>query len=837
MSEIEELEGGHRRRRRPGSETTPEVAPDQGSEQEEGAEVGSLTDVASDLQGIYGNQLVGAALRGGTDDALASTLAAHLGAAVGGLGAWAQEGADSNQAMCRAMRHASGGGEEEMGAPKNLGTGGSALPDQVRQRMQAAMGHDFAHVRVHTGGSAGQQAKDINALAFTAGSHIYFGSGEFQPGTAKGVRLIAHELTHVIQHDEHRLSLPDSDRDISKPTDPNEVEAYANEGEVLSELQTVDAALAEGIGDVSMEPARTTGEIVDAVAEGAEAQATTSIGSGVHRAVENPSTPVDPDTTDDWDRAHRPIDLQDGFAADGADKPQSEFSNHVEVVNWEVQLLETRLDPLRMPSTVPDEMLFEIVYQSEDGKDGPGECRGVGTAVVGQDGTAQDPNVEVKSIENALYISGSPTVDDVKQGGLGDCYFLGALINVLHHDPERIRQAVHLDGDNVRFSFWTSPDNGTTWTRESVTTDRTALQWIDTTDPTYNDDGLLYSKARIAASPITSDHFAEVDEDSWLKVVRADVYEMALWAPLMEKAYARISERSNQYGGYREPASSDPGYQQIDGGIANYVYGLFYGADLVGHPEFQGVAYAPGQDALQGNKDAIANLLRVGGYRTGDGDTLETDEHVMMTVATFTETSINRLVSIIDHCNGLVEMRRYSSLQRVMGQIKELEAAWRAVEANPSSTDVDKAASLGRLSRGCERQVQPGAWPLLESESASPVWAELALHLSIVANLGADSSDGERSVYADHSYSVLGASFAGADGSALGLNLDNLDAKLTDISATESTVTLRNPHRTGEPTLPTIDQDSNSEDGVFGMTLDAFLRAFATQRIATVKDT
>jgi hypothetical protein len=126
---------------------------------------------------------------------------------------------------------------------------------------------------------------------------------------------------------------------------------------------------------------------------------------------------------------------------------------------------------------------------------------------------------------------------------------------------------------------------------------------------------------------------------------------------------------------------------------------------------------------------------------------------------------------------------------------------------------------------------------LLESESASPVWAELALHLSIVANLGADSSDGERSVYADHSYSVLGASFAGADGSALGLNLDNLDAKLTDISATESTVTLRNPHRTGEPTLPTIDQDSNSEDGVFGMTLDAFLRAFATQRIATVKDT
>ncbi len=254
-------------------------------------------------------------------------------------------------------------------------------------------------------------------------------------------------------------------------------------------------------------------------------------------------------------------------------------------------------------------------------------------------------------------------------------------------------------------------------------------------------------------------------------------------------------------------------------------------------PEFQATAYAPGQDMIQGNKDAIANLLRVGGYRAGDGDTLDTDEHVMMTVATFTEGSVNRLVSIIDHCNGLNEMNRYPTLRKVMGQVKELEAAWRAVYTDPSSTKEDKSASLARLSKGCERQVQPGAWPLLESERASPVWAELALQLSIVANLGSDRSDGERSVYANHSYSVLGASFAGADGAALGLNLDNLDAKLADISATESSVTLRNPHRTNEPTLPTIEQDSNSEDGVFRVTLDTFMRAFAQQRIATVNDT
>ena len=274
MAEIEDNQDDHHKRRRPSAQTAIDVGPDQESHQEEGAQAGTLTEVASELHSTYGNQLVSSALCSGDSEGLQGAMAAQLGAAVGGLGAWSQETSASNTAMCRAMRHAQAGIEEEPpSAPINLSTGGSHLPEQVRQRMETAMGHDFSHVRIHTGGTAGAQAKQINAHAFTAGSHIYFGSGEFQPGTTQGDRLIAHELTHVIQHDEHRLSLPGTDQEVSRPTDPTEVEAYANEKEVLSELQTVDAALAEGIGDVSMEPARTTGEIVETVASGAAAQA------------------------------------------------------------------------------------------------------------------------------------------------------------------------------------------------------------------------------------------------------------------------------------------------------------------------------------------------------------------------------------------------------------------------------------------------------------------------------------------------------------------------------------------------------------------------------------
>ena len=61
------------------------------------------------------------------------------------------------------------------------------------------MGYEFSAVRIHNDGQAHQSSKDINALAYTHDSHIVFGSGNFQPDTESGKKLIAHELTHVVQ--------------------------------------------------------------------------------------------------------------------------------------------------------------------------------------------------------------------------------------------------------------------------------------------------------------------------------------------------------------------------------------------------------------------------------------------------------------------------------------------------------------------------------------------------------------------------------------------------------------------------------------------------------------
>lgn len=76
---------------------------------------------------------------------------------------------------------------------------GRPLEPELREDMEAHFGYDLSQVRVHIGAAAERSARDVNAIAYTAGSNIVFGAGRFSPSTPDGRRLLAHELTHVIQ--------------------------------------------------------------------------------------------------------------------------------------------------------------------------------------------------------------------------------------------------------------------------------------------------------------------------------------------------------------------------------------------------------------------------------------------------------------------------------------------------------------------------------------------------------------------------------------------------------------------------------------------------------------
>jgi hypothetical protein len=65
--------------------------------------------------------------------------------------------------------------------------------------MEQRFGFDFSRVRVHTDAVAERSARDVNAHAYTVGHNMVFGAGRFAPGTHEGRRLLAHEMTHLVQ--------------------------------------------------------------------------------------------------------------------------------------------------------------------------------------------------------------------------------------------------------------------------------------------------------------------------------------------------------------------------------------------------------------------------------------------------------------------------------------------------------------------------------------------------------------------------------------------------------------------------------------------------------------
>jgi hypothetical protein len=103
------------------------------------------------------------------------------------------------------MSHSSRGrgteGEEEVPpiVHEVLRSPGHTLDPATRAFMEPQFGHDFSQVRVHTDAKAAESARAVNALAYTVGRHIAFGSSQCALGRPVGRRLLAHELAHTLQ--------------------------------------------------------------------------------------------------------------------------------------------------------------------------------------------------------------------------------------------------------------------------------------------------------------------------------------------------------------------------------------------------------------------------------------------------------------------------------------------------------------------------------------------------------------------------------------------------------------------------------------------------------------
>jgi hypothetical protein len=125
--------------------------------------------------------------------------------------------------------------------------GGAPLAGDVRAKMEPQLGADLSGVKVHTSGQSAQAATQLGARAFTTGSDVHFGAGEYAPGSKEGDRLLAHELTHAVQAQKsgvQRKAEPQEAaqkgdagaHEVSQPGEPAEQEADAVGDRVADKL-------------------------------------------------------------------------------------------------------------------------------------------------------------------------------------------------------------------------------------------------------------------------------------------------------------------------------------------------------------------------------------------------------------------------------------------------------------------------------------------------------------------------------------------------------------------------------------------------------------------------
>ncbi|QIQ75428.1 DUF4157 domain-containing protein [Halogeometricum borinquense] len=97
---------------------------------------------------------------------------------------------------------------------------GQSLNASIQRVMEDRMGDNLGDVRIHTGPSAAKACEDINARAFTVGNHVAFNHGEYDPSSAEGQHILAHELAHVRQQTGGAVSMLPQEGELEIDPDP-----------------------------------------------------------------------------------------------------------------------------------------------------------------------------------------------------------------------------------------------------------------------------------------------------------------------------------------------------------------------------------------------------------------------------------------------------------------------------------------------------------------------------------------------------------------------------------------------------------------------------------------
>jgi hypothetical protein len=386
-----------------------------------------------------------------------------------------------------------------------------------------------------------------------------------------------------------------------------------------------------------------------------------------------------------------------------------------------------------------------------------------------------------------------PTAADIKQLGLGDCYLQAVLVSIATQNPQHLQTMLTDNRDGtVSAHFYTVDER-------------------NATAPAY-----ALEEVRVAKSLPQSATGEALYQGG------------ATWARLLQKAFAAFAQRHGQYGVAYQPDKGE-GYQQIAGGVAYKVYGVFYGParEAAG---FERTSYRPDQANsanLQANAPVILKLLQFAGQ---DRTITDAGKQMHLTVGATLRAHIIRADSVVRRINTSTAPtdlrgtwgRMASNLPNVVHNLNL------PTMANTDDIDVPGVQVIIDDARRLAEMPSLKRW--VNSERTNAHLAAFFELLNDIKEGGTDTSPGQRFSYSGHAYAIVRVRFQPRTPDPANLTSTALGA--IDINAT--TVTLRNPHGTNSPNAYEIRQNDNGE---FDLSLAQFLRNFSELEYGLVRAT
>lgn len=482
--------------------------------------------------------------------------------------------------------------------------------------------------------------------------------------------------------------------------------------------------------------------------------------------------------------------------------------------NARVKVIRGKNNPLVSPSAT-DAQLFK---------------RGKGVKVNTIDGSAKKPCKQVR-YDSKLFLGsgeGQPVIQDIKQGSIGDCYFLAALSHMVAQDPTRIKRVMTLQGDKATtvLHHW----KGRRWEPAIIQTNLNLLR-------------LKGKGGKIVGAQPRVDNREKTEKRRWyadlqgkqLVINRETFFDAAMWVPLVEKAWIRFAQQYGKYGVKGGDDKKSPYNVVNKGGLGRRCLSLFYGnstsGSKIGKIKYTPTGNSSGLDPnlLSQNRALLLQLVNLK-KPTGQPKT--------MVFASSHDEAIPRLEAQIGVVLSSPEGRALPRSQRR----KLLYTAGRVGRYN-SANGKNKKKLHDQIVKRCTWHIRKrGRYRIngLHADNAPAKFKQLLELMVTLSRRGVDSgrkgnkagNPGQRFIEPKHAYAVLAAAFKDSSGNALERN--RLRTILQGngnipIDPTKSTVNLHNPWRHGEPDPRLKGIADNKNDGSFQLKLDQYLRTFTHQ--------